>query len=246
MLYNYREGKKRITEILNSANNVDERNEVPNDSAFDYGNAIIAPVASIFVDIRKSSNYFTIQPKKQVAKMIRSYVSELVEVFRKNPNIREVGIRGDCVYSIYSADSVEALESVIDDATNANTIIKMLNELLAKRNYKTINVGIGLGYDGSEFIIKAGRKGSGISDLVWIGKSVIDASNCCALSNRLHSRKGIVISSDFYDRIKKSKANSNQTYGDLFSPFWDGGIKRYSCNLVVRNFDNWINGGMTD
>ena len=72
MSYNYREGKKRIIEIPNSPNDVDERNEVPNDSAFDYGNAIIAPVASVFVDIRKSSDYFTKQPKKQVAKKIIS------------------------------------------------------------------------------------------------------------------------------------------------------------------------------
>ena len=142
MSYNYREGKKRIIEILNSPNDVDERNEVPNDSAFDYGNAIIAPVASVLWILE---NHQTILPNNQKNKlqkwldlMSANWLKFLEKI--KHSWSRH---RGDCVYSIYSADSVEALESIIDDAANANTIIKMLNELLAKGIIKQLMLELG-------------------------------------------------------------------------------------------------------
>ena len=245
MSYNYIDGKKRIKEILNSPNETEEKDEVPGDRAFDFGNGIIAPVAAIFVDIRGSSTYFTKQPKKQVAKMVRSYVSELVEIFRKNDNVREVGIRGDCVYAVYNAKDKDVCRTIISDAANANTLINMLNALLKNKSFKTIRAGIGVGYDAKEFVIKAGRKGSGINDFVWIGKAVIDASNLCSVAST-GSNKNIIISEDFYNAIKDLNANEKKKYKDLFTCCWANSQRGYECDLISCGFNDWIDKGMPE
>lgn len=246
MSYDYKAGKKRINDILNSPNDIEEKDNVPNGDNFDYQGGIYAPVAAIFVDIRDSSTYFTKQPKKQVAKMIRSFVSELVEIFRKNENYREIGIRGDCVYAIYNAPNKDALKTVINDASMSNTLMKMLNVLLDKKGFKTIKVGIGVGYDEKQLVIKAGRKGTGISDFIWIGNAVIDASNCCSYGNSTSIRKSVIISSDFYEKIKDLNANDDEKYKDLFTSFWGSGKQMYECEIVSIGFNNWINDGMKD
>ena len=35
--------------------------------------------------------------------MIKSFTSETIEILRNNDNLREIGIRGDCVYAIYTS-----------------------------------------------------------------------------------------------------------------------------------------------
>ena len=50
----------------------------------------------------------------------------------------------------------------------------MLNKLFSKKGFPNIKVGIGVGI-GEDLIVKAGKKGTGINDRIWIGKAVIDA-----------------------------------------------------------------------
>lgn len=33
---------------------------------------------------------------------MKSFTSELIEILRKNDNLRDIGIRGDCIYAIYT------------------------------------------------------------------------------------------------------------------------------------------------
>lgn len=63
---------------------------------------IIVGFQQFFVDIRESSKLFTDKDKEKVAKIIRSFTSEIIEILREDDNLREIGIRGDCVYAIYT------------------------------------------------------------------------------------------------------------------------------------------------
>ena len=76
-------------------------------------------------------------------------------------------------------------------------------------------IGIGLGCS-KDLVIKAGKKGTGINDLIWIGDAVIDA---CKLSSQgnIDSFEPIVMSDCFYTNIKDGKANSKETYSDCCS-----------------------------
>ena len=55
-------------------------------------------VTAIFVDIRNSSALFGDEDKEKVANVIKSFTSETIEILRNNDNLKEIGIRGDCVY----------------------------------------------------------------------------------------------------------------------------------------------------
>ena len=100
--YDYKNGKSRIEEILNNKMEIIEKEKVPKDDNFTFDNGYYSWVSAIFVDIRESSKLFTDKDKEKVAKIIRSFTSEIIEILREDDNLREIGIRGDCVYVIYT------------------------------------------------------------------------------------------------------------------------------------------------
>lgn len=78
-------------------------NRFPNDDSFTFSNGYYCWATAIFVDIRNSSALFGDEDKEKVAKVIKSFTSETIEILRNNDNLREIGIRGDCVYAIYTS-----------------------------------------------------------------------------------------------------------------------------------------------
>ena len=158
-MYNYIEGKKRINEILNSKVPVEEKEHIPNDGYFTYENGIKSWVASLFVDIRKSTELFNSNDDIVIAKMIRTFSSEIVDILNNSEFIQEVGIRGDCVYGIFDIADKTDLKEVLSAATNINCLIMLLNKLFKRKGYPEIQVGIGLGLN-KDLIIKSGKKGS--------------------------------------------------------------------------------------
>ncbi|WRN55233.1 hypothetical protein UM715_05940 [Staphylococcus aureus] len=73
--------------------------------------------------------------------------------------MKEIGIRGDCIFAVYSTASKEEIFDVYQHAVYINTYLKMLNKLLDKRNLPNIKAGIGLAAD-ENLAVKAGRKSS--------------------------------------------------------------------------------------
>ena len=243
--YDYKEGKKRLFDILDNKTTVIEKDEVPSDSAFNFENGIKAPVASIFVDIRHSTEFFKNNPRDRVARIIRAFTSEVIRILRSDENFRDLGIRGDCVFAVYSASSNEEISDIFSCAVLVNTFLKMINKGLSDKKWPELKVGIGLGYDANELVIKTGEKGSGYNDFVWIGNAVIDASNCCDVANK-KGLNPIVISNFFYDKLKNEKANDNETYGQMFEKVHssDYGGNVYHANIIRTDFNKWIAEGM--
>lgn len=91
-------------------------------------------------------------------------------------NVRKIGIRGDCVYGIYNIPTQNETYELLEISAYINTCIKMLNKMFKKNNLKQINVGIGVSI-GEDLIVKAGKKGTGINDKIWIGSAVVKACN---------------------------------------------------------------------
>lgn len=244
--YNYKEGKKRIKDILNNKLDVVKRNEIPKGEAFTFENAYYGWVSAIFVDIRESSKIFSKEDKVEVSKMIRSFTSEIIEILRGDDNEREIGIRGDCVYAIYTTPSQSAIYELANKTWYINTYMEMLNKLLKEKRYSEIQVGIGMATS-EELVIKAGRKNVGINSAVWIGEAVTKASNLSGLGNK-NGLESIVYSensyNNFIDELIKAhgenakiwfKKNSTSEYGIY-----------YSANIVKTEFRNWINQGMPE
>ena len=142
---------------------------------------------------------------KDISKIMKCFTSELIEILRGSTNMRDIGIRGDCVYAIYTTPSQQDLHNLYLRACCCNTYIKMLNKLLLKYALPNFKVGIGLGAS-ETLVIKAGRKDVGINDKVWIGDSVIDASNFAPIANKC-GFGDIVMSEVFYNNLSNIEDN---------------------------------------
>lgn len=244
-MYNFRNSKANIINILRSKTPIETKESIPSDNEFTYENGIVSWVSAIFVDIKNSSELFASKDEK-LARLLRAFTSEIITIFQESDNYRQIGIRGDCVYGIYSTPQKTDVDDVFNIAVLTNTFLKMFNEILKNEHYTTIGAGIGLGCD-EELIIKAGRSGTGINDKIWIGKAVVDASNLSSVAKR-HGFDNIAMNSCFYSNIidieKKLNPQSQnwikkvQYYGQYFyEPF-------YQCDMVRTDFNDWINGGM--
>ncbi|MGN0520350.1 MAG: adenylate cyclase [Candidatus Fimenecus sp.] len=245
--YDYKKGKERIEDILDNELKVVEQNEVPTDSAFTFTNGYYSWVSAIFVDIRDSSTLFADEDKEKVSKTIRSFTSEIIEILRDDENLREIGIRGDCVYGIYTTPQKGDIFELADKTFYINTYMKMLNKLLYERSLPEIKVGIGMS-TAQELVIKAGRKDVGINSKVWIGKAVTRASNFSAIGNN-NGNSALVYSSCSYNNFidKLQERNPTEDVKGWFTYHSDNGYgSYYTANIIKIEFDDWISNGMVD
>lgn len=244
--YDYKEGKKRIEAILDNEISIIEQNEWPSDDAFTFSNGYYSWVTGIFVDIRDSSKLFADEDKEEVAKVIRGFTSEIIEILRKDENLREIGIRGDCVYGIYTTPSKDDIYELADKTFYINTYMKMLNKLLSNRSLHEINVGIGMSTE-QVLVVKAGRKDVGINSKVWIGKAITQASNFSSLGNK-KGNPALVYSNcsyiNFIDKLQGKNGKDAKSWFKYHSDEGDGAY--YTADIIKKDFDNWISEGMKD
>lgn len=244
-MYNFKDSKANIINILKSQTPIEKRNSIPADSAFTYENGIITWVSAIFIDIENSSELFNTKNEK-LARLMRAFTSEVICIFQDLNTYNQVGIRGDCVYSIYDIETKDDLVEVFRIAYRLNTFLKMFNRIITNYGYKRINAGIGIGCD-EDLIIKAGRTGTGINDKIWIGKAVVDASNLSSIA----ARKGIfniAMSPLFYnnviDTLKKENLNYSNWIKSHKRDYYSSVIDFYHCDIVQTDFNDWIDNGM--
>jgi len=248
MSYDFRAGKKRVLDILNDTNDISKVKKIPNDQEFTYENGYYGWVASIFVDIRKSTELFAENKKSSTARIIRSFSSEIIEILQADNNLREIGIRGDCVYAIYATPKKSDCNELANKAFDVNTFLDMLNSLLEKKQMKTLQAGIGLATS-QDLVIKAGRKQAAINSKVWIGKAVTYASKLSNIANSDSNSNRILMTSRFYNNIIAAlrDISPNENVESWFTNYSDDTLgSYYGCHIVASNFNNWIVGGMSD
>lgn len=239
--YNYRLGRKRMESILDNKLLIKEQDYLPIDKFFTFENGCYCWITSIFVDIRNSSVLFANENKETVSKIIRCFSSEIIEILRCDKNLREIGIRGDCVYAIYTTPYQDDVYALLDKTFYINTYMKMLNKLLESRSLPQIKVGIGMSTD-KELVIKAGHRKSGINSKVWIGKAVTRASNLSSLGNR-NGNPALVYSNYSYVNFKGNlkKYYYHQHPHDWFVQHEDeiNGVF-YTADILKSGFEKWV------
>lgn len=240
----YKECKSRVIETLNSKTQIEKVRTIPkNEKEFTFDNGIRSWVGSIFVDIRDSTNYFENNRPESVARVMRAFTREIILILSSNDKYREIGIRGDCVYAIYTTPEKDDLHSILSDAAYINSFNKMFQELLQQNNFDTFKIGIGLGCS-EDLVIKSGAFNSGISDKIWIGSAVTDASNLSSFANK-DGNPAILMNSTFHYNVKDTNANDKATYGMLFDRYSNSKYNNYyGCNLINSDFNEWIENGM--
>lgn len=75
MHYDYRAGKKRIDEILDSGMAVIEKNRLPKNDELTFDNSYLSWISAIFIDIRESTELMARDDQEYVAKIVRSPLS---------------------------------------------------------------------------------------------------------------------------------------------------------------------------
>lgn len=240
MNYNYEDAKRRIYDVLNSKTEIQECKIIPNDeSEFTYDNGIRTWVGAMFIDIRNSTNYFKDNKSEIVARIMRAFCAEIISLLKQNDLYRQIGIRGDCVYAIYSTPEKSDTLRILHDSFWINTFQKMFQKILSKKEFPEFEIGIGLGLN-KDLVIKAGKKNSGIRDYIWIGDAVVDASKLSGQGNK-DGFATIVMDSCFYDNIKDFKSG-NETYSNLIASKYSNVLKEnvYHCNRIMTEFNAWI------
>lgn len=243
--YDYINGKTRVNEILNDSNEIEEKEKVPKENDFTFHNGYFAWATAVFVDIRDSTSIFTENKKTSTSKIIRAFTSEVIEILKNDDNLREIGIRGDCVYAIYTTSKECEDYEIANKVFYVNTFMEMLNKLLQNKNMKTIKVGIGVS-TAQELVVKAGREKTGINNLVWIVKAVTYASKFSSLANS-NGYKNIIFSDNFYNSFigDLKNNNKNKNVDSWFKQHRDSKLGCfYDCDIVKSEFNDWIENGM--
>ncbi|EGR0144108.1 adenylate/guanylate cyclase domain-containing protein [Vibrio cholerae] len=220
----------RIDEILDESDkSFEEVTEIPSRDKLTYKNGYYVKCSALFVDIRGSSELPEKHKRPTLAKLYRSYISEVVAIMNGNSDCSEIRIEGDCVSGIYNTPKKYQINGMFNDAARINSLIKVLNYKLEKRGITKIDVGIGMDY-GRALMIKSGYKGSGLNEIVWMGDVVNQASNLCNNANKGLGNKVIFASNVIYD-------NLNEHNQDLMEKNYTHDC--YHGNFVNTDMESW-------
>lgn len=229
--YDFNSSLSRIDEILDASNDsFEESDSIVDREKLTYKNGFYVYCTALFVDIRDSSNMTDAHKRPILAKIYRSFISEMVALMNGQDTCREVNINGDCVWCVCETKYKADIDGVFSLAAKACSLVDILNYKLKKKNYQTYQVGVGIDY-GRALMIKAGNDGSGINDVVWMGDVVNQACHLCNEANSGFFDKRVFLSNIIYD-------NLNDNNKALCSK--DGGRDIYQADVVNINMSEWL------
>lgn len=229
--YNFDKSLSRIDEILNTQDNsYEEVNTIPSRDKLTYTNGFYVNCTALFVDIRGSSSLPQKHRRPTLARIYRSYISEIIAIINGNQKCSEINVQGDCVWAIFDSTYKQNIDEVFVTAFSISSIIDVLNCKLKKRKIEQISIGIGIDY-GRALMIKAGYSGSGLNEVVWMGDVVNSACKLCGYGNKSYVDKEIMISSSVYNNLN----DENKSFLS-----WNSSRSCYHGNVVNSSMNNWV------
>lgn len=229
--YNYINSIERIDEVLNSpSGNYEEHKGIPPRNNLTFKNGYYVDVTVLFVDLRGSKELSSKHTKPVLAKIYRSYISEVVAALKGNTTINEIYIEGDGIWAVFDTKTKLEVDSVFVTAFTIASLIDIINVKLSKKNYEKINIGIGID-DAESLYIKTGYSGSGINEVTWIGKVVGQAAELCSYGNRSWLDNEIMVSSKVYLSL------SDHNKGLLT---WNTNRNCYHGNVINITMNKWV------
>jgi class 3 adenylate cyclase len=200
-LYDYKKSIERVSEILDSSDaSYEDHVGIPSRDRLSYTNGYYVDVTVLFVDIRGSQALTEKHTRPVLAKIYRAYISEVVAVLKGNTTISEIYIEGDGVWGVFNTSTKGEVNSVFNTAAQVASLVDILNVKLTKKGYSSIEVGIGLD-DGESLYIKAGYKGSGINEVVWLGRVIGTCSVLCSNGNKTWTDREMMVSKMVFENL---------------------------------------------
>lgn len=203
--YDATKGIERINEILDASDSsYEEKTSIPDRGLLTFTNGFYVKSSAMFVDMRGSKELSSKVSKPVLAKIYKAYISELVAIMRSHSAINEIYIEGDCVWGVFDTSKKSQIDELFEVTAKSCSIIAILNAKLRRKKYPEVKIGIGLSY-GTSLYIKAGHKGSGINEVVWVGELVGEAAKLCSYGNKTAADYTVMTSNVF-------KINLNDKY----------------------------------
>jgi class 3 adenylate cyclase len=234
--YNFEKSLERVDEILNLPNDeYKELNYIPSESQLTYTNGFYVNATSLFVDLRDSTRLSQKHTRPVLAKIYRSFISEVIAIMNGNKNCKYIHIDGDCVSGVYDTPYQSDIYSVLDDAIKINTLIKILSCKFKRKGYSEIKAGIGIDY-GRLLFIKTGYKGSGLNDVAWMGNALNISAKLSGLGSK-NFISPIVMTDTVFNKVK----DFNKKYSEWFYSGYDYnlGLSYYHGNVIKTYMNDW-------
>ncbi len=229
--YDYTKSIERIDEVLKGADaSYEEKKSIPSKDSLTFDNGFYVYCSALFVDIRGSKKLAEDHTRPVQAKIYKAFISELVAVFKGHTKVNEIYIEGDCVWGIFDTPDKSHIDEVFMIAYTSASLVDILNIKLKKKNYSELTVGIGVSY-GESLLIKSGYKGSGINEVVWLGKLVGEAAKLCSYGNKIPTQKEIMASELFYKNLKNDNKNLLTYHSSLDC---------YHGDVVRKDMNEWV------
>ncbi|MDO5878282.1 MULTISPECIES: adenylate/guanylate cyclase domain-containing protein [Paenarthrobacter] len=231
--YSYLSSAARIDEILNQpTGQFEEKDNFPDRDKLTYTNGVYGKCTAIFVDIRDSSSLPDKHQRPALAKIYRSFISEMVAVLNGSALVREVNIVGDCVWAVYSTPAKSDIDDLFSLVCTANTLKKLLNAKLEEKELTPLKLGIGVDY-GRALMIKAGYSGSGINDVIYMGDVVNRAAHLANKAGRGY--RDPIWLGEWY------AGNLNEHNSGLLSSNYETRLgKVFKCDAIISPMNEWI------
>lgn len=212
--YSHLDSVTRIDEILDApAGNYEEKDSIPSRDTLTFTNGFYVNCTCIFMDIKGSSELPNKHQRPRLAKIYRSFISEAVAVLNGSTLCAEVNIHGDAVWAVYEGRYKSNIDEAFSRCAELASLVKLLNCRLKKRDIEGVSVGIGADY-GRALMIKAGFKGSGVNDVVWMGDVVNGGANMCKKAKEVSWQTAYICVSDvFYQNLSEHNQSLLTTSG---------------------------------
>lgn len=229
--YSFENSRERIKSILDSSDtSYEELDSIPSRDKLTFNNGFYVNCTALFVDMRDSSQLPSKYKRPTLAKIYRSYISEVVAVMNGDSHCSEINIEGDCVWGIFDTPYKTYIDDTFSTAARISSLIDWLNCSFKKKGINEISIGIGLDY-GRALMIKAGYNGSGINNVVYMGDVVNQASKLASYGNKSWSDNELMVSDTYY-------SNLNDDNKSLLS--YNTNRYCYHGNVVNTSMNDWV------
>jgi len=206
-IYDFNKSLERIDDILDSSDyEYKEHKGIPPEGSLTFKNGFYVDITVVFVDIRGSKELAEKHTRPVLAKIYRSYISEIIAVMKGDSTINDIFIEGDGVWAVFNTTTKEDVQSVFNTTAKLSSLVNALNKKMLKKGYSEIEVGIGI-EDGETLYIKAGYKDSGINEVVWIGKIIGESAKLSGYGNRGLYDNQIMVSDRVYKMLSENQQN---------------------------------------
>jgi len=229
--YDFNKSVDRVDEVLNGSDtSYEDKKSIPSRDSLTFNNGFYVECSAIFIDIRGSKELNEKHTRPVLAKIYKTYISELIAVLKDHSKISELYIEGDAVWGVCDTPKKDDINELFSVAAKASSLIDILNIKYKKKGYSELTVGIGISY-GSSLLIKSGYKGSGINEVVWLGKLVGEAAMLCSYGNKTDKDLEMMVSNVFYDNLNedRKKLLSKNHVRDC-----------YHGNVINTSMNKWV------